>query len=116
MTLYCGAVAYIFFFGRSCHAVSFLQIDGFIPYKFRCALCGEDCTLFIPVVKANFTIPTSHHCPIPVGEHSKRLMGHLWADSPTDGLVTTSLEATIAAIQGSTCKKLVELKLSAHVK
>lgn len=98
------------------HATSLLQIDGFIPYHFRCALCGQDCILSIPVVKANFTIPTSDHCPIPVGQHSKRIVRHLWANSPTDGHITTSLEATIAAIQGSTGKKLVEVKLSAHVK
>lgn len=93
-----------------------MQIDGFIPYKFRCALCGEDCTLSLPVIKANFTIPTSPTCPIPMGEHNKRFLGKLWADSPTNELVTTSLEATIAAIQGSTGQTLVEVKISARVK
>lgn len=40
-----------------------VTLDGVVPYKFSCALCGEDCTITVPIIKKtySFTMPP---CPI----------------------------------------------------
>jgi hypothetical protein len=92
------------------------KVDRIIPYQFRCALCGEDCVLSIPVINLNYTIPMPKECPIPIHTSTRHVVGQLWDDSPTKGIFPTRLDGSVQMIQGRTGKTLVDFSVESFIK
>jgi hypothetical protein len=68
-------------------------LEGHIPYKLHCALCGQPCEVGLPIIdfKYTFRMPA---CPVELTNHFQDFRFQLWSHSPTDGLVSISLEGS----------------------
>jgi len=97
------------------YMVGALLIDKFIPYKFRCALCGEDCVLEIPVIKHNESIPMEK-CPISVHETNANVIYQMMDESPTHGKIATKVDGTVQLTQAATGKTLALFRIDGYVK
>lgn len=72
-----------------------LTLDGLIPFKASCAICGKDCTLTIPIIKKTVTIPFSKvDCPVKAGKLSGNVALALPANDPVPLTISVKGEAT----------------------
>jgi hypothetical protein len=76
-----------------------LVLEGHIPYKFNCALCGQPCEVGLPLIDFKYTFRMPD-CPVDLSNHFQDFHYHLWSHSPTDGLVSISLEGTAIVYSG----------------
>ena len=92
-----------------------LVIDKFLPYQFRCALCGEDCVLSFPVIHHNETI---HMPPCPVSVHAvnEKIVYQMMDDDPTRGRFATKIEGTIQFTQAASSNTLALIRVEGYVK
>jgi len=95
--------------------VGALIIDKFIPYKFRCALCGQDCVLEIPVLKRNETIHMEK-CPVTVDTTKGHIVYQMMDESPSRGKITTKVDGTVQLTQGATGKTLALFSVEGYIK
>merc|ERR1712070_68280 len=65
------------------------KIDGFLPFKASCAVCGEPCTITIPVVKKTITIKLPA-CPLKGGNHATTLSVTIPTTDPVPIKVTAT--------------------------
>jgi hypothetical protein len=93
-----------------------LKMDRFVPYHFRCPLCGEDCVLKLPLINMTHTIPMPKNCPIPAQNSSQPVHYQLLDRSPTDGKVPVRVDGIVSLIQGKTGKTLVEFTVEGHIR
>jgi len=93
-----------------------LKFDDTLHYHFKCAMCGQDCNLQLPVIKANITIPMDEECPVKDRPRTLHINKTLWKYSPSDGLITTKVEGTVYIIQGRTGDTLVEFRLQGSLR
>ena len=83
-----------------------------VPYEFNCLLCGEPCTLEIPVLEVQYTIDMP---PCPIGpEFSSRVKEQLMNFSPTGG-IKTHLQGNVQ-LQKENGDSIAEFSVSAYVK
>jgi hypothetical protein len=92
-----------------------LVIDNFIPYQFRCALCGEDCVLSFPVIHHNETIRMPA-CPVAVRALNEKIVYQMMDDDPTRGRLTTKIEGTVQFIQAASWNTFASLRVEGYVK
>jgi hypothetical protein len=79
------------------------KLDGLIPFKLRCAVCGVNCTFTIPIVKKTVTIPFGDvPCPIKGGTFDKTLSVTLPAKDPVPIKVSFTAEVTLTDDSGTT--------------
>ena len=97
------------------YLVGALRLDRFIPYNFRCALCGEDCVLTFPVIQHNETI-LMPKCPVSVHTTSQKIVYQMMEDDPTRGKFTTKIEGTIQFAQAATGKTLALISVEGYIK
>ena len=50
-----------------------LKVDGLIPFKLNCALCGAECTFTIPIIRKTVTIPP---VPCPLKARAEAMRRH----------------------------------------
>lgn len=74
------------------------KLDGFIPFKASCNMCGAPCQIKIPVVKKTVTINVPP-CPIPAGPLTYTTKLTLPSKSPVP--VTTKAKATVTLTDAS---------------
>jgi hypothetical protein len=70
-----------------------LVLEGRIPYKLNCALCGQPCEVGLPIIHFKYTFRMPD-CPVDLRNHFQDFQYQLWSHSPTDGLISVSLEGT----------------------
>merc|ERR1711988_91556 len=68
------------------------KVDGFLPFKASCAVCGAPCTITIPVVKKTITI-NMPACPLKGGNHATTLSVTLPTKDPVP--VKTTAKGTV---------------------
>jgi hypothetical protein len=51
-----------------------------------------------------------------MGSDTERLVQQLWPISPSEGLVTASMEASITLFRASTGEKIAQVQIEGHVK
>merc|ERR1712216_111540 len=73
------------------------KIDGFIPFSKKCAVCGTDCVITIPVVKKTITIHMPP-CPIKAGPYNAGTSFKLPGSDPIP--VKTSISGTVKVEAG----------------
>merc|ERR1712037_169737 len=70
------------------------KLDGLIPFKVSCAICGVNCTITIPIVKKTITIPFGDvACPIKAGKVTNTLSVTLPAKDPVPLKISFAGEA-----------------------
>jgi hypothetical protein len=69
-----------------------LKLDGLIPFKFTCALCGANCSITIPLIKQDvtFSMPA---CPLAAGPLKMTATLPLPATSPVP--IKASVKGTV---------------------
>jgi hypothetical protein len=70
-----------------------LVLEGHIPYQVNCALCGQPCDVVVPVINFKYTFRMPD-CPVDLKDHFQDFHYRLWSHSPTDGMISLSLEGT----------------------
>merc|ERR1711939_939973 len=70
------------------------KVDGFIPFSASCKVCGEPCTITIPVVKKTITIKLPD-CPLKGGNHATTLSVTIPTTDPVPIKVTAKGTVTI---------------------
>merc|ERR1711907_23835 len=76
------------------------KVDGFLPFKASCALCGTPCTIPIPVVKKTVTIKMPD-CPIKGQGYSTTLSVTLPTKDPIPVKTSIAGTATVTSGDGS---------------
>merc|ERR1711907_281387 len=76
------------------------KVDGFLPFKASCALCGTPCTITIPVVKKTVTIKMPD-CPIKGQGYSTTLSVTLPTKDPIPVKTSIAGTATVTSGDGS---------------
>jgi len=78
-----------------------MKVDGILPFKFTCALCGADCTVTVPIVKKTitFSLPA---CPIKAGALKQSVVLPLPASSPVPIKASADGKVTVADPSGAT--------------
>jgi hypothetical protein len=86
-----------------------VMVEGHIPYKIQCALCGQPCEIRLPLInfKYSFHMPP---CPVDLRDHFQDFQYQLWSHSPTEGLVSMSLDASVV-VYSSPDEKLAEFEV-----
>ena len=64
-----------------------MKINKFIPFAFSCGACGVNCTITVPVVNEDVTVPMPA-CPIPAGVIDIPFATALPAQSPLPAKIT----------------------------
>jgi len=79
------------------------KLDGLIPFKVSCAICGVDCTITIPIVKKTVTIPFGKvPCPVKGGKVDQVLSVTLPAKDPVPLKISFQAEVTLTDDSGTT--------------
>eukprot|EP01062_Namystynia_karyoxenos_P014403 TRINITY_DN1518_c0_g1_i6.p1 TRINITY_DN1518_c0_g1~~TRINITY_DN1518_c0_g1_i6.p1 ORF type:complete len:563 (+),score=216.43 TRINITY_DN1518_c0_g1_i6:73-1689(+) len=79
-------------------AAADMKIDGLIPFKASCKICGENCTVTIPIVSKSFSFYPGD-CPIKAGAIKNTTTAAIPA-APS-GLPKTSVKGTVTVKDGS---------------
>eukprot|EP01062_Namystynia_karyoxenos_P014401 TRINITY_DN1518_c0_g1_i4.p2 TRINITY_DN1518_c0_g1~~TRINITY_DN1518_c0_g1_i4.p2 ORF type:complete len:564 (+),score=226.69 TRINITY_DN1518_c0_g1_i4:73-1692(+) len=79
-------------------AAADMKIDGLIPFKASCKICGENCTVTIPIVSKSFTFYPGD-CPIAKGSIKNTTTAAIPA-APS-GLPKTSVKGSVTVTDGS---------------
>eukprot|EP01062_Namystynia_karyoxenos_P014400 TRINITY_DN1518_c0_g1_i3.p1 TRINITY_DN1518_c0_g1~~TRINITY_DN1518_c0_g1_i3.p1 ORF type:complete len:563 (+),score=254.98 TRINITY_DN1518_c0_g1_i3:73-1689(+) len=79
-------------------AAADMKIDGLIPFKASCKICGENCTVTIPIVSKSFTFYPGD-CPIKAGSIKNTTTAAIPA-APS-GLPKTSVKGSVTVTDGS---------------
>ena len=98
--------------GSSLHAD--LVLEGHIPYHLDCALCGQPCELKVPLIHFEYSLKMPP-CPLDLTDHSQGFNYQLWKHSPTEGLLTVSVEGT-ATVFSSPGEKLADFQISGAIR
>ncbi|KAG7368382.1 hypothetical protein IV203_031125 [Nitzschia inconspicua] len=91
-----------------------LIVEGHIPYKLSCALCGQPCEIGLPIINFKYTFRMPD-CPVDLRNHFQDFQYQLWSHSPTDGVVSVSLEGT-AIVYSSPEEKLAEFQVEGTIR
>merc|ERR1711981_1483522 len=79
-----------------------LTLDGIIPFKIDCAICGVDCEFTVPIIKKKVTIPFSNvTCPIKAGKVNEVVSVTLPAKDPVPLKISFAGEATVVDDSGT---------------
>jgi hypothetical protein len=91
-----------------------LVLEGHIPYKLSCALCGQPCEVGLPVIDFKYTFRMPD-CPVDLRNHFQDFQYQLWSHSPTEGMVSISLEAT-ATVYSAPGVQLAEFEVKGTIR
>ena len=88
-----------------------MKLDGLIPFKFTCHVCGANCTVTVPIVKKTVTFQTGP-CPIKATSITKQLPITLPSKSPVP--ISAGAKGTISldGNNGKLAQVAVVVKLS----
>lgn len=79
-----------------------LTLDGLIPFKVSCAICGVDCEFTVPIIKKKIVIPLSKvACPVKAGSVSGTVPLVLPANDPVPLKVSMTGEVTFTDDAGT---------------
>ncbi|KAL3941002.1 MAG: hypothetical protein SGARI_000756, partial [Bacillariaceae sp.] len=87
-----------------------LVLEGHIPYTIDCALCGEPCKLEVPLIHFEYSLQMPD-CPVDLSVHAQDFDFQLWKHSPTEGLVSVSVEGN-AVVYSAPGQKMAEFQVS----
>jgi hypothetical protein len=90
-----------------------LVLEGHIPYRINCALCGQPCKIGLPIIHFEYSLHMPP-CPVDLSNHSQDFHYQLWKHSPTEGMVSISVEGN-AVVYSSPGKKLAEFEVSGAI-
>ena len=92
-----------------------LILEGHIPYHIDCAMCGQPCKLELPLIHFEYDLAMPD-CPVDLSNSFFSDFDYqLWKHSPSEGLVTVSLEGT-ATVYSSPGQELAQFQVSGSIR